>query len=53
MTSDPARASLERTRNEMLASNQLDYRYSTERARTSLDLPGATHAVNLMNQGKK
>lgn len=50
---DPTRASLERTRTDMLANNQLDYRYSTDRARTSLDLPGVTHAVNLMNQGKK
>ncbi|CDF88502.1 BN860_11738g1_1 [Zygosaccharomyces bailii CLIB 213] len=47
------RASLERTRSHMLANNQLDYRYSTDRARTSLDLPGVTHAVDLMNRGKK
>lgn len=42
------RTSLDRTRERMLASNQLDNRYSLERARASLDLPGVTHAEALM-----
>lgn len=44
------RTSLERTRADMLAANQLDNRYSVERARVSLDLPGVTHAAALMKQ---
>lgn len=42
--------SLDQTRKEMLASNELDNRYSVDRARTSLDLPGVTHAASLMNR---
>ncbi|CAI4058117.1 hypothetical protein SKDZ_04G3180 [Saccharomyces kudriavzevii ZP591] len=44
------RTSLDRTREEMLASNQLDTRYSIERARASLDLPGINHAETLLSQ---
>ncbi|CCF55679.1 hypothetical protein KAFR_0A02410 [Kazachstania africana CBS 2517] len=40
--------SLDRTRDEMLRENQLDTRYSVERARTSLDLPGLTNAESLL-----
>lgn len=42
------RTSLDRTRDQMRASNELDTRYSLDRARTSLDLPGVTHAATLM-----
>ncbi|SCV04284.1 LAMI_0H14884g1_1 [Lachancea mirantina] len=42
--------SLERTRQEMLSSNELDNRYSVERARLSLDLPGVTRAESLMRR---
>ncbi|CCF56549.1 hypothetical protein KAFR_0B02510 [Kazachstania africana CBS 2517] len=48
----PNRTSLDRTRNVMLASNELDNRYSVERARVSLDLPGITHAESLI-EGRK
>ena len=44
------RSSLDRTRADMIAANQLDNRYSVERARVSLDLPGVTHAATLMKQ---
>lgn len=44
------RTSLDRTRTQMLASNQLDNRYSVERTRASLDLPGVTHASDLMRK---
>ena len=43
-----ARNSLEQTRDDMLASNQLDNRFSVERARASLELPGLTNAQSLM-----
>lgn len=43
------RTSLDRTREDMLATNQLDTRFSVERARASLELPGITHAENLLN----
>ena len=42
------RSSLDRTREQMIATNQLDNRYSVERARTSLDLPGVTNAASLI-----
>ncbi|QID78623.1 phospholipid-translocating ATPase [Saccharomyces pastorianus] len=44
------RTSLDRTREEMLANHQLDTRYSVERARASLDLPGINHAETLLSQ---
>lgn len=44
------RTSLDRTRDQMLASHQLDNRYSVERTRASLDLPGVTHAADLMRK---
>ncbi|SMN21130.1 similar to Saccharomyces cerevisiae YER166W DNF1 Aminophospholipid translocase (flippase) that localizes primarily to the plasma membrane [Maudiozyma saulgeensis] len=47
------RTSLDRTREHMLASNQLDNRYSVERARVSLDLPGLTQAANLMKKSSR
>ena len=47
-SSSRVRTSLDRTRDEMLASNQLDTRYSVDRARVSLDLPGVTHAEMLL-----
>ncbi|CAR25220.1 aminophospholipid-translocating P4-type ATPase DNF1 [Lachancea thermotolerans CBS 6340] len=43
-----ARMSLERTREQMRASNELDARYSVERARISHELPGVTRAESLM-----
>ncbi|AAS54610.2 AGR120Cp [Eremothecium gossypii ATCC 10895] len=46
---DSARYSLEVTRREMLQTHQLDSRYSVERARTSLDLPGVTRARTLIS----
>lgn len=46
------RTSLDMTRSNMLASNQLDNRYSVDRARVSLDLPGITQAENLMESRK-
>lgn len=45
-----SRTSLDRTRQAMLQTNQLDNRYSVERARTSLELPGVTRAQSLMSQ---
>ena len=42
------RTSLDRTRMQMRASNELDGRYSIERARTSHELPGVTRAESLM-----
>ncbi|CCC66925.1 hypothetical protein NCAS_0A03670 [Naumovozyma castellii] len=50
--SNLGRSSLERTREDMLATNQLDNRYSVEKARTSLDLPGVTHAASLVGKRK-
>lgn len=47
------RTSLDRTRENMIASNQLDNRYSVERARVSLDLPGLSHAETLMKHKSK
>lgn len=44
------RTSLDRTRSQMRASNELDTRYSLDRARTSLDLPGVTNAESLMRK---
>lgn len=44
------RTSLDRTREQMRASNELDTRYSLDRARTSLDLPGITTAEALMKK---
>ncbi|QEU59569.1 Dnf1/Dnf2 [Kluyveromyces lactis] len=43
------RPSLEITRAEMRNSNQLDNRYSVERARVSLELPGVTRAATLLS----
>ena len=43
------RTSLDRTREDMLANRQLDTRYSVERARASLDLPGINHAETLLS----
>ncbi|CAI4061554.1 hypothetical protein SUVZ_05G2470 [Saccharomyces uvarum] len=43
-----SRSSLDRTREQMMATHQLDNRYSVERARTSLDLPGVTNAASLI-----
>ncbi|CDO93339.1 unnamed protein product [Kluyveromyces dobzhanskii CBS 2104] len=43
------RPSLEVTRAEMRSSNQLDNRYSVERARMSLELPGVTRATTLLS----
>lgn len=45
-----SRSSLDRTRQRMLESNELDNRYSVERARVSLELPGVTRAESLMRQ---
>ncbi|CCD24270.1 aminophospholipid-translocating P4-type ATPase DNF1 NDAI_0C06110 [Naumovozyma dairenensis CBS 421] len=45
------RTSLDRTREDMLANNELDNRYSVDKARISLDLPGVTHASSLV-QGR-
>lgn len=45
-----ARTSLDRTREQMLASSQLDNRYSVDRARISLELPGITQAESLMRK---
>ncbi|CCD27045.1 aminophospholipid-translocating P4-type ATPase DNF2 NDAI_0J01530 [Naumovozyma dairenensis CBS 421] len=42
------KTSLERTRDEMLSSNELDTRFSVDRARVSLDLPALTHAEALI-----
>ncbi|SCU90430.1 LADA_0F04016g1_1 [Lachancea dasiensis] len=42
------RTSLDRTREQMRSSNELDTRYSVERARMSHELPGATRAEALM-----
>lgn len=47
------RSSLDRTREHMLATNQLDNRYSVERARISLDLPGVTQAEKILKEAKK
>ncbi|QLL34931.1 hypothetical protein HG536_0H03060 [Torulaspora globosa] len=47
------RTSLDRTREQMRASNELDARYSLDRARTSLDLPGVTNAEELMRRTSK
>ncbi|EDO14724.1 hypothetical protein Kpol_1075p2, partial [Vanderwaltozyma polyspora DSM 70294] len=47
------RKSLDRRREEMLKTNQLDNRYSVERARASLELPGVTQAENLMEKTEK
>lgn len=46
------RTSLDFTRDNMLATNQLDNRYSVDRARISLDLPGITNAEGLL-EGRK
>ncbi|AMD22206.1 HGL134Cp [Eremothecium sinecaudum] len=49
----PPRSSLDVTRQEMLQNNQLDSRFSQDRARTSLDLPGVTRATTLISgQGR-
>ena len=53
MNQSRVRTSLDRTRENMLASNQLDNRYSVERARVSLDLPGLTQAANLMKKSSR
>jgi len=53
MNQSRVRTSLDRTRESMLASNQLDNRYSVERARVSLDLPGLTQAANLMKKSSR
>ncbi|CCE62010.1 hypothetical protein TPHA_0B03400 [Tetrapisispora phaffii CBS 4417] len=45
-----ARTSLDQTREQMLTSNQLDTRFSVDRARVSLELPGVTHAEDLMKR---
>ena len=42
------RTSLDLTREHMLANHELDSRYSVDRARISLDLPGITNAENLL-----
>lgn len=46
------RQSIDRTRDSMLANRELDNRYSVDRARASLDLPGVTHAAALMEERK-
>ena len=46
---ESVRSSLDVTRDEMRNSHQLDNRYSVERARLSLDLPGVTRASTLLN----
>jgi len=46
------RTSLDQTRQEMLDTNALDNRYSVDRARISLDLPGVTNANNLIDARK-
>ncbi|SCV00398.1 LAME_0G09450g1_1 [Lachancea meyersii CBS 8951] len=46
--SSAPRTSLDRTRQQMRKSNELDVRYSVERARTSHELPGVTRAEVLM-----
>lgn len=46
------RTSLDRTRDEMMQSNALDSRFSVDRARISLDLPGVTNADNLIEARK-
>ncbi|SCU85849.1 LANO_0C05688g1_1 [Lachancea nothofagi CBS 11611] len=45
------RTSLDRTREQMRSSNELDARYSIDRARTSHELPGVTRAEVLMRKG--
>ncbi|AET40303.1 aminophospholipid-translocating P4-type ATPase DNF1 Ecym_5564 [Eremothecium cymbalariae DBVPG len=49
-STSPPRSSLEATRLSMLHSNQLDHRYSAERTRPSLDIPGLTHAETLIGR---
>lgn len=51
-TNKQLRTSLDITRDEMLRNNQLDTKYSIERARVSLDLPGLTRAESLLNNDK-
>lgn len=46
---ESGRPSLEVTRMEMRNSNQLDNRYSIDRARISLELPGVTRAATLLS----
>ncbi|CCK71241.1 aminophospholipid-translocating P4-type ATPase DNF1 KNAG_0G01830 [Huiozyma naganishii CBS 8797] len=46
------RTSLDHTREQMLSSNQLDNRYSVERARMSLELPGIKNAEGLLDARK-
>ncbi|SCU87370.1 LAFA_0E06326g1_1 [Lachancea sp. 'fantastica'] len=46
--SSAPRTSLDRTRQQMRDSNELDVRYSVERARASHELPGVTRAEVLM-----
>ncbi|CEP63298.1 aminophospholipid-translocating P4-type ATPase DNF1 LALA0_S07e06964g [Lachancea lanzarotensis] len=46
--SSAPRTSLDRTRQQMRSSNELDVRYSVERARASHELPGVTRAEVLM-----
>ncbi|KAL3239280.1 aminophospholipid-translocating P4-type ATPase DNF2 [Nakaseomyces bracarensis] len=48
--SNQPKTSLDITREEMIMSNQLDNRYSVERARASLELPGINHAESLMSK---
>lgn len=49
-SSSVSKSSLDRTREEMLNNSQLDTRFSVERARASLDLPGITHAQDLVKR---
>ena len=52
MNNRDTRTSLDFTREHMLANHELDNRYSVDRARISLDLPGITNAENLL-EGRK